>query len=82
MPENRNKDNEKSNNGYIESNGSIYKKDIAIIGMSAILPKANSINDFWENIKNGLECTNELPIIRKRDIGNYLKYTKYDTKQI
>lgn len=82
MPENRNKDNEKSNNGYIESNGSIYKKDIAIIGMSAILPKANSINDFWENIKNGLECTNELPIIRKRDIENYLKYTKYDTKQI
>lgn len=30
--------------------------DIAIIGMAGKFPKADDIDEFWENIKNGVEC--------------------------
>lgn len=38
--------------------------DIAIIGMSCLLPKASDKNRFWENILNGVQCTQEVPADR------------------
>lgn len=38
--------------------------DIAIIGMSCLLPKAADKGRFWENILNGVRCTEEVPLDR------------------
>ncbi|MFY4674877.1 alpha/beta fold hydrolase [Bacillus anthracis] len=35
--------------------------DIAIIGISGRFPKAKNINEFWENLKAGLDCISEVP---------------------
>ena len=35
--------------------------DIAVIGMSGMMPKANSIEAFWNNIINGIDGVEELP---------------------
>lgn len=34
---------------------------IAIIGMSGKFPKAENLDDYWENIKNGVDCVTEVP---------------------
>ena len=36
-------------------------EDIAIIGMACRLPKANNIEEFWNNIKEGIDCISPLP---------------------
>jgi surfactin family lipopeptide synthetase A len=51
--------------------------DIAIIGISARLPFAENLNDFWENIKNGLDCIGTFPESRRSDTDRYLAYSDY-----
>ena len=34
---------------------------IAIVGMSALLPGAKNIRDYWQNIVDGTDCTTEVP---------------------
>lgn len=41
-----------------------YDKDIAIIGISGRYPMAESIEEFYENLKNGKDCIEEIPIER------------------
>jgi acyl transferase domain-containing protein/acyl carrier protein len=36
-------------------------RDIAIIGLSGRYPKAGTLEQFWENLKNGLDCITEVP---------------------
>ena len=36
-------------------------QDIAIIGLSGTYPKAKDMNEFWENLKSGLDCIEEVP---------------------
>ncbi len=60
----------------------ISKKDIAIIGMGAKFSKANNIQEYWENIKKGLDCIGELPSSRKHDVENYLNHIKFDRENI
>ncbi len=36
--------------------------DIAIIGMSCRFPNANSLNTFWENIYNQVDCLTRFPV--------------------
>lgn len=38
--------------------------DIAIIGMSGRYPQANSLNEFWDNLKHEKDCITEIPISR------------------
>lgn len=38
-----------------------YSKDIAIIGVSGRYPMAKTLDDFWENIKQGKNCISEIP---------------------
>ena len=35
--------------------------DIAIVGMAALLPKANSTREFWDNILNKVDAITEIP---------------------
>ncbi len=51
--------------------------DIAIIGISARLPFAENLNDFWENIKNGMDCIGRFPGSRRSDTDRYLAYSDY-----
>lgn len=52
----------------------ISRKDIAIIGISVKLPLADTAGDFWNNIRNGADCTTKLPEDRRKDIAEYLRY--------
>lgn len=37
-----------------------YRK-IAIIGMSGKFPNAKNLKEYWENIRNGVDCVSEIP---------------------
>lgn len=53
------------------SNRSTNSK-FAIIGMSAILPGAEHIHEFWSNLCGGIESVGSLPSGRQQDIDHYL----------
>ncbi|ETT65422.1 amino acid adenylation protein [Paenibacillus sp. FSL R7-277] len=61
---------------------SINGKDIAIIGISGRLPQANSIHDFWNNLKGGIDSISHIPDIRRKDLessftgGQRFKYAR------
>ncbi|WP_444996462.1 SDR family NAD(P)-dependent oxidoreductase [Aliikangiella sp. IMCC44359] len=38
--------------------------DIAVVGMSARLPMANNIDEFWQNLVDGRDCISEIPADR------------------
>lgn len=44
---------------------------IAVIGVSGRFPKANTINEFWENLKKGKDCITEIPKERWGTEGFY-----------
>ena len=44
-------------------------EDIAIIGISCRLPKANNTDEYWKNLMNGEDCKAEYP----KDMINYIK---------
>ena len=46
-------------------------KDIAIIGMSLQLPNAKTVEEFWEEIKNGGDMITRIPEERKRIVEMY-----------
>ncbi|MBE6052210.1 MAG: polyketide synthase [Clostridium sp.] len=56
----------------------IRSKDIAVIGISLRLPKANNLEEFWCNLTNGIDCIDHVPTSRQKDITKYLKYTNMD----
>lgn len=47
----QNTDNSKGNN----------RTDCSIVGMAGVFPNAKNISEFWNNIKNGTQCINEIP---------------------
>lgn len=36
-------------------------EDIAIVGLSGKYPKADNLNEFWDNLRNGVDCITEIP---------------------
>ncbi|EPR10083.1 condensation domain-containing protein [Ruminiclostridium papyrosolvens] len=52
----------------------ISSKDIAVIGMSANLPLASDFEEFWENMRNGIDCITEFPNSRRDDVDRYLRF--------
>jgi len=56
----------------------ISNKDIAIIGMSAKLPHARTLEQFWENLEQGLDCIGPLPENRLKDIEDYMGRLRLD----
>lgn len=39
---------------------------IAIIGISGMYPRAANLDEYWENLKSGTNCTGEIPPVRWR----------------
>ena len=39
-------------------------EEIAIIGISGRYPRANNVQAFWENLRSGMDCIEEIPIER------------------
>lgn len=54
------------------------KEDIAIIGISLHLPYADSLEEYWDILKNQIECIGEFPKSRRDQIDAFLqkKYKK------
>ena len=52
--------------------------DIAIIGVSGRLPKASSVHEFWNNIRQGIDCIGPLPAERREDGDAFRKHFKFD----
>ncbi len=59
----------------------IRDKDIAITGIAVRLPSADSIEEFWDVLSNGINCIGEFPEDRKRDIERYLHFSKDDISE-
>lgn len=57
-------------------------RDIAIIGMATKMPNANNVSEYWENLKNNIDCIKTLPVQRKEDTDEYLAYTGMDIDNI
>ncbi|KOP68255.1 bacitracin synthetase [Bacillus sp. FJAT-18019] len=61
------------------SGGSISNvslKDIAIVGISAKLPRAESHEAFWELLRSGKDLVGEFPDSRKEELKPYLRRMK------
>jgi acyl transferase domain-containing protein/acyl carrier protein len=58
--------------GTIRSPGADHKKksrhDIAIIGMGVKMPMAETVDQFWSNIRSGVDCISAFPVLRRKDI--------------
>lgn len=52
--------------------------DVAIIGVSGIFPKSKNIDEFWYNLKHGVDCVGEIPEEREefREFLNEIKSEK------
>ena len=61
-----------SNNLFEDKNPEYEKKstDIAIIGIDGRFPKADDIDEFWDNLVNGRDCIEEIPKDRW-DLGDF-----------
>lgn len=53
------------------------KKDIAVIGISIKLPGANTLDEFWNILKNGTDCVGKIPESRKKDFKDILRAFNY-----
>lgn len=57
----------------------INDKDIAIIGIAASLPMSDSLEGFWSNVRNNMDCIRPLPQNRIKDIEDYMSLTDKGT---
>lgn len=67
-----NKVNEKESNAF--KTAETDELDIAIIGMSARMPEAENIEEYWKNIESGKECIIPLDKERRKRCIEYLKF--------
>jgi acyl transferase domain-containing protein/acyl carrier protein len=44
-----------------EAPAGLHQEDIAIIGMSGRFPKADTLQAFWQNLLQGVDCVTEVP---------------------
>ncbi|HEX2924792.1 MAG TPA: SDR family NAD(P)-dependent oxidoreductase [Ruminiclostridium sp.] len=60
----------------------ISAKDIAVIGISLKMPKAENKDEFWNNLKLGADCIGEFSGQRKKDADAYLKFCGWDIDKV
>lgn len=70
---------EKDNNseGHIEKvieNKENIGNEIAIIGMSLKMPRANNADEMWDIIKNSLDISGEFPATRREDLNRFIEF--------
>lgn len=66
----------KLNNSNINENIKIEEtsnKDIAIIGVSLKMPEADTTDEFWNNLRNGVDSVRKMPDSRKKDAEDFLR---------
>lgn len=56
----------------------VNKSDIAIVGLSAILPGAKNIDEYWNILTSGINCATDIPDVRRKDIDDYMKQVDLD----
>jgi len=56
----------------------VSNRDIAIIGLSCIMPMADDAEQFWNNIRDGKNCIQDFPEVRRKDIDDYMLFKKVD----
>ncbi|MCM3746402.1 SDR family NAD(P)-dependent oxidoreductase [Paenibacillus pasadenensis] len=66
----------------LESEAKTDAGEIAIIGMAAKLPSADTIREFWSNVENGVNCIADFPETRSRDISRYLAFKGIPEEEI
>ncbi|MGG1149685.1 type I polyketide synthase [Bacillus wiedmannii] len=59
----------------LKTHNSSQGQDIAIIGMASKTPLADTVEQYWDNLKNGVDCVTAFSGKRKKDIVDYLRYT-------
>lgn len=59
----------------------IAKDDIGIIGIAGKFPMAENIEEFWNNLRNGIDCISDLPEARKNDCEAYLRFKGEDANR-
>ncbi|SHJ63210.1 Ketoacyl-synthetase C-terminal extension [Clostridium cavendishii DSM 21758] len=62
--------------------GKEMDNQIAIIGIGIKMPMADTLQEYWENIKNGVDCIRTLPEERQEDVLNYYKTVYSDDDNI
>ncbi|MGF9909452.1 SDR family NAD(P)-dependent oxidoreductase [Brevibacillus porteri] len=55
--------------------------EVAIIGISGRFPKANTVQEFWENIRAGRECLDDFPVHRLEDGRALFSDQRFDHKR-
>ncbi len=50
---------------------------IAIVGMAGRFPRANNPEEFWQVLRNGLNCIRDFPVPRKKDFEHILRNPHY-----
>lgn len=63
---------EYSKHKMTESNNEGVNEPVAIIGVSCRMPQADSKEQFWSNLSNGVESVREFPENRRKDTDVYL----------
>src|SRR5690554_560224 len=66
----------------LKQSGAKVHDEIAIIGMSAKLPGANNIQEYWDNIMNGIDCITNIPDDRRGDNDRYADFMGMDKADI
>lgn len=54
------------------------REDIAIIGISAHMPMADHVEEFWNNIENKVNSIVEFPEARQEDVLKYVRFKQQD----
>lgn len=55
------------------SNSSCPTNDIAVIGISSLLPYAENADELWDNLLNGKDCISDVPLERWRATSEDIK---------
>ncbi|MCG7407269.1 phosphopantetheine-binding protein [Paenibacillus sp. ACRRX] len=58
-------------------------KDIAVIGVGVDMPQANTLEQFWANIRDGQQFVRPLPLERQQDTRPFItQFTSLDEQEI
>ncbi len=66
----------------LKQGGWKVQDDIAIIGMSAKLPGARNIREYWDNLENGLDSVKRIPPQRQADTEQYIRFMGIDKEKV
>lgn len=53
---------------FANENQTVKTEDIAVIGMACRFPQAETIEDFWRNVADGVDLIRDFPKSRKEDV--------------